>query len=158
MSGENKYSWYSLPPATTENRNPVNVCTNTCTFSPQKYCNQKSNQSCDKHPDKRIQIDKNTFPPTHPNNKAVAKDSPVDTCSVSKMGLTSLGSDPQDETEKLVNLVMRQNLGDTQNPDKNSNGDHELNKHSESVEYTHIYDEFNVKNHDMSVTQNSPHN
>ena len=156
MCGENKYSWYSLPPTTTENRNPANVGVNTRTFSPQKYGDQKSNHSCDKHPDKRIQIDKNTFPHTHLNNKA--KDSHEDTSSVSKMGLTCLGSDPQDETEKPVNLVMHQNPGDTQNPDKNSDGDHELNNRSESVEYAHIYDEFNVKSHDMSVTQISPHN
>ena len=131
---------------------------NTRTVSPQKYCSQKSNESCDKHPDKPIQIHENTFPPTHPNNNPVAKDSPVDTGSVSKMGLTCFGSDPQDDTEKPVNLVMRQNPGDTQNPDKNSDGDHELNKRGENVGYAHIYDEFNVKNHDMSVTQNSLHN
>ena len=158
LAGEKKYSWYSLPPTTTENRNPANVCTNTRTFSPQKYFNHKSNDSWDTLRHKRVQIDKNRFSPTYENDKAVDKHSPVDTCSVSKRSAKSLGSDPQDQTEKPVNLVVHQNPGHTHYPDKNYDGDHEITEGSDSVDYSHVYDEFNVKNHDMSVTQNSSHN
>ena len=142
VPGKNKYSWYSLPSANTENRNPANVATMTQTFSPQKYFNHKSHDSCDTHRQKRIQMDKNMYSPTYQPDKAVDKQSPVD--SVSKSSGKSLGSDPHDQADKPVDLVMRHNPGHTNYADKKCDGDHESTDGNHSGDYSHIYEEFNV--------------